>query len=362
MRLVPVPPDVARSPAPSLEVARGFHERFAAVGVRRCAVFRAEALDVRADPSGATRVWLAYEHLQTTGSFKVRGALLATAHAKANGVSVVTASAGNHGAGLAFAAHHLGVDATVVVPLTAPGKKKDRIARYGATLVEVHGSYDDAETHAKELARASGARFVSPYDDDEVVLGNGASLGLEIVDALDGIPDVVLAPFGGGGLATGLAWAFVDAAEERLGEVRRVYGVQSEVSPVMAKSLVDGRAIERFVPRTHTLAEGLEGGISQAAFERARSAVAGVLVVAEDDIASAMRFARSELRQTIEGSAATALVPILRGLPAGLRGGDVLCVLTGRNVDGEAWTSLAPPPAIAALAAALSSSSKPRSS
>jgi threonine dehydratase len=360
MRLVPVPPDVARSPPPSLDPARTFHERFAPFGVRRCAVFRAESLDARADASGQTRVWLAYEHLQTTGSFKVRGALLATAHAKADGAPVVTASAGNHGAGLAFAAHHLGVEATVVVPLTAPGKKKDRIARYGAALVEVNGSYDDAEAHAKELARSRGARFVSPYDDEEVVLGNGASLGFEIVEALDGIPDVVLAPFGGGGLATGLAWAFGDAAEERLGDVRRVYGVQSEVSPVMAKSLVDGRAIERFVPRTHTLAEGLEGGISQAAFERARGAIAGVLVVAEEEIASAMRAARSELRQTIEGSAATALVPILRGLPAGLRGGDVLCVLTGRNVDGEAWTSLAPPPAIAALAAALSSS-KPRS-
>ena len=356
MRLVPVPPDVARRSPPSLAEARGFHERFASVGVRRCAVFRAEFLDASADATGSTRVWLAYEHLQTTGSFKVRGALLATARAKEDEVPVVTASAGNHGAGLAFAAHHLAVAATVVVPITAPQKKKDRIARYGAELVEVHGSYDDAEAHAKELAAATGARFVSPYDDEQVVIGNGASLGFEIVDALDGIPDVVLAPFGGGGLATGLAWAFVDAGEEHLGEARRVYGVQSEVSPVMAKSLVDGRAIERFVPRTRTLAEGLEGGISQAAFERARSALAGVMVVDESAIGAAMKFARSDLRQTIEGSAATALVPILRGLPAGLRGGDVLCVLTGRNVDAEGWTSLAPPPAIDALAAALSSS------
>lgn len=356
MRLVPVPPDVPRRPPPSLEEARGFHERFCSLGVRRCAVFRAESLDAFADASGATRVWLAYEHLQATGSFKVRGALLATAAAKADGVAVVAASAGNHGAGIAFAAHHLGVDATVVVPITAPGKKKNRIARYGATLVEVNGSYDDAEAHAKELARVHHARFVSAYDDERVVIGNGVSLGFEIVDALDGVPDVVLAPFGGGGLTTGLAWAFVDAAEESLGDVRRVYGVQSEVSPVMAKSLVDGRAIERFVPRTRTLAEGLEGGIAQSAFERARAAIAGIFVVTEEAITAAMKFAKAELRQTIEGSAATALVPILRGLPAGLRGGDVLCVLTGRNVDGEAWTSVAPPPAIDALAAALSSS------
>jgi threonine dehydratase len=356
MRLVPVPQDVPRRPAPSLDEARGFHERFAAFGVRRCAVFRAEVLDAFADATGATRIWLAYEHLQTTGSFKVRGALLAASSAKADGLAIVTASAGNHGAGIAFASEHLGVPATVVVPITAPDKKKNRIARYGATLVEVNGSYDDAEAHAKDLARVQGARFVSAYDDERVVLGNGASLGFEIVDALDGIPDVVLAPFGGGGLATGLAWAFVDEADERLGEVRRVYGVQSEVSPVMAKSLVDGRAIERFVPRARTLAEGLEGGIAQAAFERARGAIAGVIVVPEEAIAAAMKFAKVELRQLIEGSAATALVPILRGLPAGLRGGDVLCVLTGRNVDSEGWTSLAPPPAIDALAAALSSS------
>ena len=333
MRLVPVPPGLVRRPSPSLEEARAFHQKFAPLGVRQCAVIRAAVLDERADPTGTTRVWLAYEHLQITGSFKVRGALLATSRAKKDGQGVVTASAGNHGAGIAFAAHHLGVSATVVVPATAPEKKKNRIAAFGAKLIEISGSYDDAEDHAKELARASGSRFVSAYDDEQVVIGNGASLGFEITLALGGIPDVVLAPFGGGGLSTGLAWAFAEDAGEALGASRRVYGVQSEVSPVMAKSLVDGRAIERFTPRTRTHAEGLEGGISQAAFERARSAIGGVVVVEEFSIASAMALALNELGQVIEGSAATALVPVAEGLPTALRGGDVLCVVTGRNVD-----------------------------
>jgi threonine dehydratase len=238
----------------------------------------------------------------------------------------VAVSAGNHGAGVSYAAHVLGVNATIYVPRTAPEAKRAKIAKYGAELVVVESdSYDDAEAVAKEMALRRGVPFVSPYDDEDVVLGNGASLGMEIVRALGAPPAAIVAPFGGGGLATGLAWG--------AGAETRVFGAQSEVSCAMALSLEKGEAIERLIAGAPTLAEGLEGGIAATAFERARHAVAGVVVVRERAIAHAMAYAWRDLGLVIEGSAAVALVPLLAGLPSEMRGGDVVAVVTGRNVD-----------------------------
>lgn len=318
--------------------------RFPAARLRQVPVIRAADLDVSADPSGNTRVWLALEAMQITGSFKVRGALTALAHLGARRpppARIVTASAGNHGAGVAYAARVLGLHATVVMPKSVPRAKRSRVEAHGAEiLLAPSDHYDDAEAFAKKLSADRGAVFLSPYDDPYIVAGNGASLGFEIVRALGGVPEIVLAPFGGGGLATGLSWAMRDESGERADGARHVWGVQSEVSPAMALSLEKGEAVERFVPEKETLAEGLEGGISARAFARARRAIGGVVVVSETDIAAAMAYAHREMGLVLEGSAATALVPILKGLPAGLRapsqgGIDVVAVLTGRNVDPE---------------------------
>ncbi len=349
VRVVSVPSSSARVQLPagvSLDGVRDLAARFPQALLRRTTVIRAADLDARADASGATRVWLALESLQITGSFKVRGALVSIAARLAAGSDrVVTVSAGNHGAGVAYAARVLGARATICVPRTAPEAKRAKIAAEGAELVLVDTAfYDDAEVYAKELAAKSGLPFLSPYDDVDVVLGNGASLAFDIVRALglvnhearapEGRAGVPLAraivPFGGGGLASGIAWA--------LGEhdgARRVWGVQSEASCAMAMSLESGRAVERLTSDAPTLAEGLEGGIAASAFERARHAVAGVAVVSEEAIARAMAFALTKVGVAIEGSSAVALAPLLDGLPDALRGGDVVAVLTGRNVDAD---------------------------
>ncbi len=320
--------------------------RFPAAALVPTTVVRARALDALADRRGLARVWLALESLQVTGSFKVRGALVALAEALGKHgprVRVLAASAGNHGAGVAYAARALGLHATVVMPAGAPRAKRARVLGYGAELVEIATPhYDDAEAHALDLARAAGtdAVFVSPYDDPFVAAGNGGSLGFEIARALGHTPDVVVCPFGGGGLASGLGWA-IDALGEpsARGEPRRVWGVQSEASPAMALSLAAGAAVTRLEADGETLAEGLEGGISDAGFARARVAIAGVVVVPERAIALAMAFALRELGVVLEGSAATALVPVLEGLPEELvpapHAKDVVVVLTGRNVDRE---------------------------
>ncbi len=284
---------------------------------------------------GGRRTWLALECLQPVGSFKIRGALTALARMKQRGVArVVAASAGNHGGGVAAAAAELALSATIVVPRTAPRKKVDKIRALGGGHVEVieeGEGYDAAEAFAIALAKERGLPFVSPYDDVDVVAGNGGSLALEIEARLGARPGLVFAPFGGGGLATGLASAF--------GAPRIVWGVQSEASPAFALSLERGAAVTS-LPFAETLADGIEGGIAAPAFARAAGVCAGVIVVSEEAIADAMRFACSELGLVLEGSAAVALAPLLGGLPpeverAGDGKGELVIVLTGRNVDRD---------------------------
>jgi threonine dehydratase len=334
--LVPPPSPAAHADLPAgarLDAARDLCRRFPAARLRETPVARAADLDLRADRSGQTRVWLALEALQITGSFKVRGALLALERLRGTGARAIAASAGNHGAGVAYAAAILGISAVVVVPSGTPEAKRAKIAEYGAEIVTCESPhYDDAEDLARELAHREKSVFVSPYDDLDVVAGNGASLGFEIVRALGGVPEATIAPFGGGGLCSGLAVAMADEAEEPLSRTRSVWGVETEASAAMARSLEEGRAIER-ISCGETLAEGLAGGISRAAFERAKGAIAGVAVVAEEAIARAIAHAYRELGLILEGSAAAALVPVLEGLPAEICGGDVVCVLTGRNID-----------------------------
>ena len=322
-------------------------DRFPAAMLRPVTLIRAVELDRKADATGNTRVWLALESLQVTGSFKVRGALVALAEARrehGTNARVVAASAGNHGAGVAYAAKVQGLRATVVMPASAPSAKRARVERSGAELVLLPSThYDDAEAHGIALGRETEAIFVSPYDDPFVAAGNGGSLGFEIARALGRVPELVVCPFGGGGLASGLGWAF-DEVRAGAGAVnasgqRRVWGVQSEASPAMALSLARGSAVTRLEMTEETLAEGLEGGISEGGFARARPFVAGVVVVSESEIASAMAFALHGFGIVLEGSAATALVPLLRGLPEELRSTsneqDLVAVLTGRNVDRE---------------------------
>jgi threonine dehydratase len=321
------PPRLSEPEAGGLDAVRHLATRFPSARLREVPLVRASELDTRADATGQTRIWLALEALQVTGSFKVRGALVSL-DANPCREHVVAASAGNHGAGIAYAARVLGRSATVCIPRSAPQTKRARIEKYGAELVVAASNhYDDA----KEIAVTQGALFISPYDDIDVVLGNGSSLGFEIVRALGGVPEHVLVPFGGGGLATGLSWALT--AEARGNTGRRVWGVQTEASCAMARSIERGRAMRRLSEAKPTLADGLAGGISEDAFDRALAAIAGVVVATEAQIAAAMVHAYRDMGLVVEGSAAAALAPVLLGLPEPVRGGDVVVVLTGRNVD-----------------------------
>ncbi|MEM9192252.1 MAG: pyridoxal-phosphate dependent enzyme [Myxococcota bacterium] len=273
------------------------------------------------------RSWLKLESAQRTGSFKVRGALarLEALLPEQRHRGVISASAGNHGAGLAYAAAQLGIDATVFVPSGAPAVKCQKIAGYGAVVHRTeHPGYDASEELAKAEADRTGAVYISPFDDPQVAAGNGATLALEVLAALPEV-DAIVVPVGGGGLLAGAI-----AAVKASGRSVEVIGVQSRACPAMAKSLEEGAAMHVFEGEP-TLAEGLEGGVSDSTFAAAKQAGIEVHVVDERQIARAMLAAR-ELGLIIEGSAAAPLA-WLASAPSIPGTGAVVAVVTGGNMD-----------------------------
>jgi threonine dehydratase len=267
-------------------------------------------------------VWLKLECFQLTGSFKLRGALNALMQLDAP-PTVVTASAGNHGLGVARAAAMLGLQATVVVPETASQAKVEALRASGAELVLTGATYDDAEVAAIQLAHTRGLPFVSPYNDAAVIAGAG-TVALEIVQDL---PEVrsLLVPAGGGGLIAGIG-----VAARGLAPAIAVYGVQSEASPALHAALAAGRLVP--VEVLPSLADGLAGNVEEGSitFDLLCRYVQRVDLVSERAIGAAMAWLLLHERVLVEGSAAVGVAALLQGV---LRpDGPIAVVLTGRNV------------------------------
>lgn len=274
------------------------------------------------------RVLLKCENLQLTGSFKVRGALAAIARLspaeRARGV--LASSAGNHGQGLAWAARHAGVPCTIVTPNTVPTVKARAIEALGARRIDSpFAGYDDTELWTRENQERLGGVFVSPFDDPAVMAGGGGTLALEILE--DVRPDVLVAPCGGGGLLSGLAVTFCDASPDT-----DIVGVNTEASPGMWRSLKDGRAHLK-VDSDETLAEGIEGGVSERTFQLVRDHVDDVRLVSEARIREAMFGLVKHDHLVCEGSAATSVATLLDGLLDERSPGTAVLLLTGGNVD-----------------------------
>ena len=282
-------------------------------------------------------VWLKLESLQRTGSFKLRGAAarlcaLALAHeargqaADPSPVRVITASAGNHGLGVAQAARHFGMAATVLVSALAPENKRAAIAALGADLEVVGDNYEQAEDEARRRAAADpGLTFVSPFDDDHVIAGNGGLLARELLAQLPDI-EAVICPVGGGGLAGGLGVELVPRGI-------RLLGVSPEANCAMKRSLEEGKAFTRY-DGGPTLAEGLEGGVSERTFRMAQDYCPDIALVSELGIRKAIAYAYRTLGLTIEASAAVPLAALLEGtLPLPSR--RVVLVITGGNIEPD---------------------------
>lgn len=280
-------------------------------------------------PSGLRRVdgvWTKCESDNPTGSFKVRGALAALTRAGVDGVDrVVAASAGNHGAGVAFAAGRLGMHAVIVVPSDCPAVKLEKMRRLGADVrVSAHRGYDDAEAEARALASADGVPFVSPFLHTDVMAGNGGTLVRELLEQRPDMASLVV-PVGGGGLLAG-ALAELERSAPRVA----VVAVQSQACPAFVRSLEEGVVHERW-QGDPTVAEGLEGGTGAPGVAMARRYGARAIAVPEPAIADAMRRIWRDENVAVEGSAAVVFaaraIGRLDDLPE-----PCVHVLTGSNV------------------------------
>ena len=279
-----------------------------------------------------TRVYLKLETVQPTGSFKIRGATNALAQLAERGVTrVVTASTGNHGRAVAHAARMLGLEATVCLSSLVPQNKVDVVRALGAQVRVAGGSQDDAEREAELLSRDEGLAYVPPFDELAVIAGQ-ATIGLEIVEALPTVAEIVI-PLSGGGLFSGVAFT----ARQCCPKVK-LTGVTMRRGAAMHASLAAGRPV--LVDEVSTLADSLGGGIGLAnryTFSLTQSLIDEALLVDEDAIARAIVHAYRHERTIVEGATAVGIAALLdKAVSASRQGspsGPIVLIVSGANID-----------------------------
>ena len=290
--------------------------------VKHTPVERSTSLD---DLTGG-EVHLKMEHLQWTGSFKTRGAYnkIARLVDEDGADRVVAASAGNHAQGVALAATTLGVDATIVMPKTAPQTKVDATRGYGASVELVGQDFQEAMDHAQGLVSGGDAEFVHAYDDPAIVAGQG-TLGVEMYEDLPEV-DVVVVPIGGGGLISGIATAFAELSPET-----KVVGVQAEGASTVPDSLDKGVPVT--LDSVDTIADGIAtGGVSDLTLSLIEEHVDRVVTVTDGEIARAVLFLLERAKQVVEGAGAASVAALLDD-DFDVSGQTVMPLLCGGNLD-----------------------------
>jgi threonine dehydratase len=279
-----------------------------------------------------TRIWVKAECLQQGGSFKLRGAtnrlLLLSDEQRARGV--VAFSSGNHAQGVAIAARRLGIEATIVMPSDAPEVKRHATRAAGARIVDYDRATESREEIGARLAAERGAILVPSFDDVDVIEGQG-SVGVEIGAQLDGPPDNILVPCGGGGLSAGIALA-LEGAE--------MVTVEPEGWDDMARSLAEGRILPVPGDAPPTRCDALQTRlVSPLTFAVLRGSRARGIAVSEGEVAAAMAFAARHLRLVAEPGGAVALAALLAG-KAGTLTDRTVIVISGGNVDPPAYAAI----------------------
>ncbi|HEV8468166.1 MAG TPA: threonine ammonia-lyase [Candidatus Limnocylindria bacterium] len=290
--------------------------------IRRTPTERSEALSVLS----GREVFLKLENLQKTGAFKIRGALHALlrkdARERVNGV--VTASAGNHGQGVAYAAQLLGVPATVVLPQGVPLAKLTAIQRTGAEALLLGESYDDAHAAAVEIARDRKRAYIHAFDDDDVIAGQG-TLALELLDDVRDL-DTLVVPVGGGGLIAGVALA-ASARTPR----PRIVGVQAAGASAFAESFRSGAVVERLAA---TIADGIAvRRPAERTLAIVKRLVDDVITVSDEAIARSIVVLLERTKLLAEGAGAAALAAVLELDGRVGAGSKVGVVISGGNID-----------------------------
>lgn len=272
-------------------------------------------------------VYIKPENLQVTGSFKVRGAYykIATMTPEEKSRGVIACSAGNHAQGVALGSQVNNIPAKIFVPSTAPISKVEATKRYGAEVVLIDGIYDDAYAAACAEVEKTGAMFVHPFDDDDVIAGQG-TIGLEILEDMSSVEAVVV-PIGGGGLASGIAVAI-----KTLNPNCKVYGVQAAGAPSMAESYHAKNILA--TPSVKTFADGIAvKRPGDKTFDYCSKYLDDIVTVTDDEIATAIVMLMEGQKLIAEGAGATALAAIhFKKLPQ-TKGKKVVALLSGGNID-----------------------------
>lgn len=272
-------------------------------------------------------LYLKAENLQKTGSFKLRGAYYKisqlTEEEKKRGV--IACSAGNHAQGVALAAAKNAISSLICLPEGAPISKVEATRAYGAEICLVPGVYDDAYKRALELKEERGYTFIHPFDDEDVIAGQG-TIGLEILEQVKDV-DAVVVPVGGGGLISGVAFAV-----KQVNPNVKVYGVQAAGAPSMLNSLRDNR-IEA-LPSVSTIADGIAvKKPGELTFGLCRKYVNAIVTVSDEEIALAILALIEKQKMVSEGAGAAPLAAVLSGKLPELKGKKVCCLVSGGNID-----------------------------
>ena len=288
--------------------------------IRRTDLVQAPRLNPAAD------IYLKPENLQVTGSFKVRGACYKisqlTDEEKSRGV--IACSAGNHAQGVALGASFNKIKSLICLPDGAPISKVEATRRYGAEICLVPGVYDDAYQKAIQLRDEHGYTFVHPFDDENVIAGQG-TIGLELLEQLPGV-EVVLVPIGGGGLVSGVAFAI-----KSLNPKVQVWGVQAAGAPSMYQSLVDHQILR--LNAVNTIADGIAvkepGALT---YDVCQTYLDGVVTVTEDEICAAILALIEQQKMVAEGAGAVSVAAAMfNKVP--VAGKKTICIVSGGNID-----------------------------
>jgi len=271
-------------------------------------------------------IYLKTENLQKTGSFKVRGAFNKIAHLsdeeKRNGV--IASSAGNHAQGVAIAATSYKIKSTIVMPKHAPLSKISATKSYGAEIV-LHGEiYDEAYEKAREIQQQTGATFVHPFNDPDVIAGQG-TIGLEIMEDLPDV-DIIVVPVGGGGLISGVA-----IAAKNINPNVKIIGVQTENVPSMVKSISENHIST--VSGKPTIADGIAVKTpGELTFNIIKEYVDDIVTVDEDEIANSILLLLERAKVISEGAGAASLAAILNRLD-NIKNKKIVALISGGNID-----------------------------
>ena len=275
------------------------------------------------------RVFFKYENLQRTGSFKVRGATnaLLSLSEEERCRGVVTASTGNHGIAIAYVSNRLGVRATIFVPVDSSPIKVDHMRRLGGNVREHGVDGVQAEVHARKYAATNGSHYVSPYNDPDVLVGQG-TVGCEIYRHLPEA-DTIFVAVGGGGLISGMG-AYLTRSNPGINMI----GCSPENSAVMVSSIRKGRLLQ--ITSKETISDGTAGGIESGSitFDLCRELVPDLETVREKEIIEALRLFIDCHGMPIEGAAAVAVASLLKRRES-IKGSCVVVVLCGGNIDPD---------------------------